>query len=112
MDYGSVLRELTELDHWLEGVAPEPLTQLVEKLPLSSSIPIYLCLVSLFLLSFVVFVFKRRNSNRLNCKWRKSINQTVGSLTQFECKVCGVEAFTANGKPPKDCKRGLKVRPL
>ena len=112
MDYGSVLRELTELDHWLEGVAPEPLTQLVEKLPLSSSIPIYLCLVSLFLLSFVAFVFKRRNSNRRNCKWRRSINQTVGSLTQFECKVCGVEAFTANGKPPKDCKRGLKVRPL
>ena len=112
MDYDSVLGQLTELDHWLEGITPEPLTQLVEKLPLSSSIPVYLCLAGLLLLGFAVFIFKRRNRKRPICKWRKSKNQTVGSLTQFECKVCGVEAFTANGKPPKDCKRGLKVRPL
>ena len=112
MDYVSVLRELTELDQWLGSITPEPITQVIEKIPLSASIPIYLCLASLMLFGFVTIVFKRRNRNRSNCEWRKTKIQTVGSLTQYECKTCGVEAFTANGKPPKDCKRSLKARPL
>lgn len=51
------------------------------------------------------------NLARSNCRWQRDA-QSGHSLERWRCKNCGVDAFTATGKPPKECKRQLKVARL
>ena len=112
MDYISALGEIESADDWLKGVTPDIIVRLVEKVSFNSSIPIYLVIVGMLLLSFISFVFVKTKRGRNKCKWKKSKTQSVDSLTQFQCKFCGVVAFTADRRPPKECKINLKHRPL
>jgi hypothetical protein len=111
MDYGSVLRELTKLDHWLGGNRNHSPSlsksyHLVRKCQFTFVWCAYFCSALQYL------PLSGEAAIGCDCKWQKSTVQPVSSLTQFDCKVCGVEAFTTNGKRPKDCKRGLKVRSI
>jgi hypothetical protein len=49
---------------------------------------------------------------RGSCRWRRLRNEGGMSLTKWKCRRCGVEAFTSNQQPPKECKRKLEGRPL
>jgi hypothetical protein len=46
---------------------------------------------------------------RRGCRWRvdKRRNPAV-SLRRWVCADCGVEAYSADGKAPKECKRALR----
>ena len=43
---------------------------------------------------------------RKTCKWRK--NGGKAGLRQWRCTVCGVDAFSQDRKPPRECKRMLR----
>jgi hypothetical protein len=51
-------------------------------------------------------------ARRRKCKWRRQEKRSRRTLSKYRCRTCGVEAFTATGKPPVDCKKGLKPKPL
>lgn len=43
-----------------------------------------------------------------SCRWQRDA-ESENSLERWRCENCGVDAFTSTGKPPKECKRQLKV---
>jgi len=43
---------------------------------------------------------------RNRCAWRAE-GQKNASFSRFHCETCGVEAFSRDGKPPRQCKRGV-----
>ena len=47
-----------------------------------------------------------------SCRWRRLRAESGPAFTKWKCKRCGVEAFTHDNRPPKECKRLLEGRPL
>lgn len=54
---------------------------------------------------FQEFMFK----NSQGCKWRRIPEEQTPALTKWRCKACQVEAFSADKRPPKECKKTLEV---
>lgn len=46
------------------------------------------------------------------CQWRKDRKPHGPNLTRWTCQGCGVDAFTRDGRAPKECKRKLKAATL
>jgi hypothetical protein len=46
------------------------------------------------------------------CTWRFDRRRHGVALQRWTCTSCGVEAFTQDERPPKDCKRALRPTAL
>lgn len=49
---------------------------------------------------------------RRSCHWKREGGKSGTSLMKWQCRTCGAEAFAQGKKPPRECKRGLRVSPL
>lgn len=67
---------------------------------------------ALGLLVFVKVARRLRARRQRPCRWKKAARQTGGSLTEWRCRTCAAQAYSHDGKPPKDCKKALRVAPL
>lgn len=73
-----------------------------------------LAAIGLFLLFFCIWAIlkKRRASNVVSlqkCRWKKNKEARVRlGFVAWRCKTCGVEAFSSDGRPPKECKKSLR----
>ena len=112
MDYNAVIMEIERVNDWIRNITPEPIATVIDRLSLDSTFPVYFSLTGVVIIAVLVFILRRRNRLNSKCKWEKPKIQTVKTLTQFKCKTCGYVAFTSDGRPPKDCKRDFKARPL
>ena len=76
--------------------------------------PVWLVAAVAGALCLLVAVWVRRavRRRRRACRWKKGKHQKGGTLTRWGCRACGAEAYSHDGKPPKECKRGLRVVPL
>ncbi len=44
------------------------------------------------------------------CRWKRARDHHGRpSFRNWQCKTCGVEAFTSDKRPPKECKKTLKA---
>ena len=83
----------------------------VDSLSLTQSLLLFA--VALSLLGFVLMVRRSRNKNSgaagNQCRWKKD-RWRHGSIKfdRWICRECGVEAFSGDGRPPKECKRHLR----
>ncbi|MEO1536553.1 MAG: hypothetical protein AAFR73_02385 [Pseudomonadota bacterium] len=50
----------------------------------------------------------RKGKAGATCKWRRGRVKREGTLQRWQCLTCSVDAFSHDGKPPKDCKRDLR----
>ena len=46
------------------------------------------------------------------CRWSRSPGKRTDNLQRWQCRVCGVDAFTGTGRPPVECKRNLRETQL
>jgi hypothetical protein len=58
------------------------------------------------LFALAVLVVINRPSRKKTCVWRATGGGS-GALAEYECKTCGVVAFSTDPLGPKDCKRGF-----
>ena len=75
---------------------------------------IVLVLVGLFLGFMVLRLIRKRLRAGVvgmrDCRWRKDRKAPPRTgFTAWRCRACGIDAFSSDGKPPKECKRGLKT---
>lgn len=49
---------------------------------------------------------------RRPCRWKQEGNRSGTSLMKWRCRTCHAEAFAQGRRPPRECKRGLRVSPL
>lgn len=64
-------------------------------------------------LLFGFWVARRlRRRRERPCRWKTDARQRGGTLTRWRCRTCGAEAYSQDGKPPKECKKALRVVPL
>lgn len=68
-----------------------------------------LALIAAFLI-WQVFLRPRRAAT--GCRWKKSPGQGERTLVRWQCMECAVEAYSGDGRPPKECKRGLRETQL
>lgn len=43
-----------------------------------------------------------------SCRWRRLAGDDSSPFVKWQCKVCAVEAFSTDNRPPKECKKSLK----
>jgi len=60
---------------------------------------------------FITMLILHRPGTRA-CRWRADRTRDRDTLQAWRCAACGVEVFTATGKPPQDCKRNMQPPPL
>lgn len=56
------------------------------------------------MIAFIVIALLSNRKTR-SCRWRMDRSQNRGGETYFKCMACGAEVFSADGKPPKLCKK-------
>ena len=49
-----------------------------------------------------------RPPNPRPCRWKRDRARPRAGMARWACATCGVDAFSRDGRPPKECKRGLK----
>ena len=54
----------------------------------------------------------RTGKNGRTCKWARDPVKRDGGMERWQCRTCGVDAFTTSGKPPVECKRALREAQL
>ena len=42
------------------------------------------------------------------CRWNAAPGRSAANLDRWICLDCGIDAFTSDGRPPKECKRDLR----
>lgn len=53
--------------------------------------------------------FGAATPSRGECRWRQDKRRHPSiNLKRWTCTTCGVEAYSADGSPPKECKRALR----
>ncbi|WP_316648096.1 hypothetical protein [Ovoidimarina sediminis] len=62
--------------------------------------------------ALLALMLRARRKRATPCKWRKENRARASGMQRWACKACGVDAFTQDGKPPKECKRGLREAQL
>ena len=58
--------------------------------------------------ALLAVMLRRRRKRLTPCQWRKETRARSSGMERWACTACGVDAFTRDGKPPKECKRGLR----
>ena len=46
------------------------------------------------------------------CRWRKDRRGRQSLNTRWTCTACGVDAYSQDRRPPKECKRALRPASL
>jgi len=46
------------------------------------------------------------------CIWREDRLRKTATSTRWICSTCGIDAYTQDGRPPKECKRDLGTAAL
>lgn len=74
-----------------------------------------LAALALFLLALLIrIILKRRQKGAAivsmqKCRWKKDKKALPrASFTAWRCATCGVEAYSSDGRAPKECKRSLR----
>ena len=70
---------------------------------------IFLIYVLVVLLAFYIYERFFRSKRPRGCRWKRVRGDFRPPFTQWRCKECGVEAYSIDKKPPKECKKPLKV---
>ena len=78
---------------------------------------IVLALVLAFLILAILRTLKRRRTavvmGMQSCRWKRDRKAAKREgFVAWRCKTCRIEAFTFDGKPPKECKRDLRATSL
>lgn len=64
-------------------------------------------LIALALAAVLVLAMLKRS--RRSCNWRPdNVTDRRPPFARWRCAACGVEAYSSDGHPPKDCKKMLK----
>lgn len=42
------------------------------------------------------------------CRWKRDGSRQGASLTRYVCATCGVDAYTSDGRAPRQCKRAYR----
>lgn len=50
--------------------------------------------------------------SRRPCRWKRDKWRPAASLDRWVCTRCGVDAYSSDGRPPKECKRELRETAL
>ena len=57
-------------------------------------------------------VFGGGGSGRLSfgkpCRWKRDPTRKSEHLDRYVCTACGVDAYSSDGSPPRQCKRNLR----
>ncbi len=64
--------------------------------------------ILLFLLWRLQRALAGRRAEAKPCKWKKDRRGGRAGMDRWDCKTCGVDAFTQDGRAPKECKRVLR----
>ena len=72
---------------------------------------LWLILPLALMLGAILFFRFRRTRAKRECRWKKDTRRRAASV-RWQCMACGVDAFTRDGKPPKECKRLLRETTL
>jgi hypothetical protein len=62
--------------------------------------------IAVFLAAFVL-LNRLASRSRKTCNWVRVQDEGRRPFTKWLCKSCGVEAFSTDRRPPKECKRDL-----
>ena len=60
-------------------------------------------------LVFAIVLNLRRNAK---CRWKRIRGIASAPFTKWQCRDCIMDAFTTDGRPPKECKRALRSNGL
>lgn len=70
-----------------------------------------LMVLALIVGAALLFLSARRRRTRA-CRWLRDRTRGGATLSAWRCTACGAEAFTADRRAPKECKRMLRTAPL
>jgi len=72
-----------------------------------------LAAVAVFLAAMFARTLRRRRAvgrEMRDCRWRRDRSGPPrAGFTRWRCAACGVEAYSTDGRAPKECKRGVKT---
>lgn len=64
---------------------------------------------ALLFLGFLRLQFARRGPDGA-CRWRRApAHRQRLPFRKWRCRACGVDAYSTDRQPPKECKKGLKT---
>ncbi|HSR72194.1 MAG TPA: hypothetical protein VLL72_07415 [Kiloniellales bacterium] len=43
------------------------------------------------------------------CAWQGAPGEHAPAFARWRCADCGIEAYSTDGRPPKECKKALKT---
>ena len=70
-------------------------------------------IIGIVLLIAAILIFRAMSKNGMfsskRCRWKIDNFRAQDTLVRYVCQECGVDAYTSNGKPPKDCKRQYRT---
>lgn len=46
------------------------------------------------------------------CRWKIDKTRPQDTLTRYVCQECGVDAYTSDARPPKNCKKQFRTGQL
>ena len=95
MEQGPVFHRAPGALDWIEAIAASPW--------------VWVLGVSLAVLALIWLTRRRKRSA---CKWRRDMVPRENGLQRWQCGKCGVDAFTSDGRAPKECKRALRETQL
>lgn len=76
------------------------------------AIPFDLALLAMLGVALVVLLLAYRKlgarGGASKCGWRRA-DRRGSSLQKWVCRSCGAEAYSTDRRPPKECKRSLKI---
>jgi len=73
------------------------------------TIVVFLATFAVLSLGTILMLRRHRKSKEgLLCNWRRLPTNDRPPFTHWQCHTCGVEAYSTDKRPPKECKRQLK----
>jgi len=75
-------------------------------------VPLSVSLSVMLVLALVLRRHRQAGIHRKPCRWKKDPRRLDATLIRWHCMTCGVDAFTADGSGPKECKRDLRETAL
>ncbi|WP_169567579.1 hypothetical protein [Sneathiella limimaris] len=73
-----------------------------------SNITLFVLVFAGVLGGYFLFVHFFHKGKGAACSWRHLPNRKTKALRKWQCKKCGIEAYSTDKRPPKECKKGLK----
>ncbi|MDF0602092.1 hypothetical protein P1J78_15230 [Psychromarinibacter sp. C21-152] len=67
---------------------------------------VVLAVVALFLAGLTLRLLRGRRGGTA-CRWKRD-PRARDTLVRWQCAACGVDAFTSDGRRPKECKRHMR----